>query len=173
MTPIASITVLFWFDEYVADCDPLIPIKARLNLVISVFDNDIVGKHVNNMKWAIRDVSASPYRLLTSDRPVRLFKIIDAKGMITLPISPTKLFVAANNQQTLNQLWRRKPLEIVSQVNTDLVERARRFVWAYDESQTAFIQKYMSTGLEPMPFFPTVSDRFNIPVEMATGGAAS
>lgn len=148
------------FDDYLSRLDPLIPVKARVNLIISVFDNEIVGNHINKMKWSIVDVTGSPHRLLTSDRPVGLFNIKDATGLITLPISPTKLFVAANDQRALNHIRRRKPREIVGHVNTHLTTRARRFVWAADQAQTSFIQKHMSTRLEPTPFFPGLGKRY-------------
>ncbi len=144
------------FDEYLARRDPLFPVKARVNLIIKAFDNEIVGEHVNKMKWAVIDVSASPHGLLTSDRPVGLFDIKDAKGMITLSISPTKLFVAVNDPQIFDYLRRRKPSEIVGHVNTHLVTQARRFVWAADQLQTHSIQEHMSTRLEPTPFFPSL-----------------
>jgi hypothetical protein len=149
------------FDEYLAHRDPLIPVKARVNLIVKTFDNEIVGEHINQMKWAVVDVSASPHGLLTSDRPVGLFNIKDAKGMITLPISPTMLFVAVNDPQIFDHLRGRKPREIVGHVNTHLVTRARRFVWAADQSQTPFIKKHMSTRLEPTPFFPNVGNHYN------------
>jgi hypothetical protein len=146
------------YDEYLARRDPLTPLKARVNLIMKIFDNEIVGEHVNKMKWAVIDVSASSHCLLTSDRPVGLFNIKDAKGMITLPISPTRLFVTVNEPRILDDLGRRRPREIVGNVNTHIVTRARRFVWAPDQSQTPFIQKHMSTKLEPTPFFPNLGN---------------
>lgn len=121
------------FNEYLERCDPHTPVKARVNLIAKIFDNEIVGEHVNKMKRAVIDLSASPHCLLTSDRPVGLFSIKDAKGIITLPISPTMLFVAVNDQRILDYLGGRKPREIVGHVNTHLVTRARRFVWATDQ----------------------------------------
>jgi hypothetical protein len=156
------------FDEYLARHDPLVPVKAKVKLIVKAFDNEIVGEHVNKMKRAVIDVSASPHCLLTSDRPVGLFNIKDAKGMITLPISPTMLFVAVNDPRIFDHLTRRKPREIVGHVNTHLVTRARRFVWAIDQSQTPFIQKHMSTKLEPTPFFPNVGNHYDTapPIEI-------
>ena len=144
------------YDEYIASLDPLIAVKARLNLVARAFDNEVVGQHINNMKWGVVDVAASPYQLLTSDRPVGLVNIKDPKGFITLPISPTKLFVAVNDSRIFDHL--KKPKEIVHFVNTLVVERARRFVWVTNQSQMAFIQKHMSTRLEPTPFFPNLDE---------------
>jgi hypothetical protein len=148
-------------DEYLALRDPLTPIKARVNLIVKVFDNEIVGEHVNKMKRAVIDVSPSPHHLLTSDRPVGLFDIKAPRGMLTLPISPTKLFVAVNDPRILDNLRRTKPREIVGHVNTHLVSRARRYVWATDQSQTTFIEKHMSKKLEPTPFFPNLSTHYD------------
>jgi len=58
----------------------------------------------------------------------------------------------------LNRVRRSKPREIVRHVNKHLVTRARRFVWAFDQSQRSFIEKHMSTALEPTPFFPNIGD---------------
>ena len=144
------------FDEYIAKNDPLIPRRARANLIMKVFDNEIVGKHINNMRWGTVSLAASPHKLLTSDRPVGLYNIKKPDGMITLPISPTKLLVAVNDQKLLQNVSRVHPREVVSHVNKELVERARRYVWASDQSQEGFIERYMSTRLEPTPFFPSL-----------------
>jgi len=69
----------------------------KVNLIIKVFDNEIVCTHLNQMRWGLIDVSAGPHSVLTSDRPVGIFNMKDPKGMVTLPISPTKIFVAVND----------------------------------------------------------------------------
>jgi Protein of unknown function (DUF4238) len=147
------------FDDYIAANDPLIPQKEALKLVMGSIDNEIVGLHMMQMKWEVIDISASPRRFLTSDRPVALTFIKERRGCITMPISPTKLFVAVNDRQFLDPMRRKKPRDIVEAVNKDLVRRARRFVWATGKSQTQidFIRKHMSKGLEPSPFFPTLA----------------
>lgn len=146
------------FDEYLARRDPLSPVKARLNLIVkAVLDNEIVRTRVNGMCWAVLDVSASPLRLLTSDRPVELFHFNVPRGIISLPISPTQLFAAVNDPRVFERLRNVKPRRIVTDVNRLLVTRARRFVWADDQAQKLFVQKHMSTKLEPTPFFPNLS----------------
>lgn len=37
-------------DEYLAQRDPLAPVKVRVNLIIKALDNEIVGAHINQMK---------------------------------------------------------------------------------------------------------------------------
>lgn len=145
------------FDEYLALRDPLAPIKMRVNLIIKAFDNDEVGAHINQMKYAVVDVSAAPFRLLTSDRPVEMFKIKEPNGVLSIPLSPTKVFVAANDEATFDKLRGATPEDLARDINTFVVSRARRFVWAQDESQERFIYNRMSTKLEPTPLLPNIA----------------
>lgn len=144
------------YNEYLASCDQHTASKATMRLIIGLFDNERLGARVNNMEWGIVDLSASPLRLLTSDRPVELFDIGAPRGVISIPISPTMVFVAVNDPGTLDQLRRAKPKTIVASMNRYIVRRARRFVWASDESQTPYVRRHMSTMLEPKPFFPNL-----------------
>lgn len=144
------------FDEYLQARDPLIAAKMRMNMVIKSFDNDILGTHINGMKWAVVDVSASPIRLLLSDRPIEFSNLKEPRGFVSMPISPTKLFVAANSPASVDNLRRVKPREIVQHVNLFIVGRARRFVWTQDETQRRFIGNHMSKSLEPTPLFPGI-----------------
>lgn len=88
------------FDEALAAWRPLTPAKARVNFIIKAFDNEVLCRHINRMKWAVVDVSAASIRLLTSDRPVEFANLKEQHGLISLPISPTKVFVAANDAAT-------------------------------------------------------------------------
>jgi hypothetical protein len=147
------------FDEYLALRDPFAPVKMRVNLIIKAFDNEIVGAHVNRMTQAVIDISTSPYRLLTSDRAVELFNLQGANGILSIPISPTRLFVAVNDARILDKLRRASPGQIADQANIHAVSRARRFVWAQDASQQTFIESWMSSQLEPTPLLPNI-DRY-------------
>jgi Protein of unknown function (DUF4238) len=128
----------------------------RVNLVIKSFDNDILGTHINGMRWGVINVTASPIRLLLSDRPVQIFNLKEPRGLVSMPISPTKLFVAANSANTFDKVSRLKPREIVQNVNLFVVGRARRFVWTQDETQRRFVQNHISRNLEPTPLFPGI-----------------
>lgn len=143
------------FDEYLALRDPQAPVKMRVNMIVKAFDNEEVGAHINQMRHAVVDVSAAPFRLLTSDRPVELFNIKERNGVLSIPLSPTKVF--ANDGATFNKLRCATAEELVRNINTYVVARARRFVWAQDGSQKGFVDDRMSTKLEPTPLFPNIS----------------
>jgi uncharacterized protein DUF4238 len=144
------------FDELLAQRDPLTAVKMHVNLIVKALDNDVVGTHLNQMKLATIDLSASSTRLLTSDRPVEIFNLKEPKGLLSIPISPTKMFVAANDVAIFTKIRAADPRKIVTDVNNFIVTRARRFVWAQDGSQEQFIAEKMSTKLERKPLFPKI-----------------
>jgi hypothetical protein len=150
------------FEELLASRDPLLDVKMRVNLIIKSFDNEIVVSHLNKMHKAVLDVSSSPHKLLLSDRPVCFSNLIRPNGVAFLPISPTKIFVAVNDEKVFAQIRMRKTREIVKDVNTFVASRARRFVWSADRSQETFIEKYMSKKMEPAPLFPSL-DKYETP----------
>lgn len=39
------------FDEFLAARDPLAATRMHVNMIVKVFDNEILGRHLNNMKW--------------------------------------------------------------------------------------------------------------------------
>ena len=141
-------------DEYLATRDHLIAAKMRVNMIVAALDNDIVLTQVNRMKWAVLDLSASPERLLTSDRPLLYFRLGHPNGEITLPLSPTKLFVAEHDSARIAAFKTEKPCVLVRGCNNFVATRARRFVWSCDQSQERFVRNNMSTKLEPTPLLP-------------------
>ena len=148
------------FDDWIALRDPLIPHKAALDLMVAAMDNRKVGQHIIGMQWEVIEITGTPRRFLTSDRPVGMYLMKDPTGSITVPISPTKLFVAVNDTKYLNDFRRLKDRQIVDRINADHLGRARRFVWATSQShsQATFIRAHMSTKLEKPPFFPSLAN---------------
>lgn len=148
------------FDEWIAIHDPLTPHKAAIDLVVAAIDNPDIGQHIIGMHWEVIEIAVTPCRFLASDRPLGMYLIKEREGSITLPISPTKLFVAVNDRNYLGDFRRQKHRQIVDQINKDHIARARRFVWAQGQSrsQSEFIRRYMSTKMEKAPFFPSLAN---------------
>jgi len=142
------------FDEYLAMVDPFTAAKMRVNLIIKVFDNPMLVGHLNQMRYAVIDVSAAPEQFVTSDRPVCISSLGQNDGVVFLPISPTKLFVAANDEKSLEKIGAQTALDLVRRVNDFVVGRARLYVWARDKSLEPFIHAKMSGNMEMPPFFP-------------------
>ena len=151
------------FDDLLSSRDSLLDVKVRVNMIIKSFDNEIVISHLNKMRYVICDSSPSPHKLLLSDRPVCFSNLKAKNGMAFLPISPTKLYVAVNEDAALGKINKMKPKDIVKNVNLFVVGRARQFVWSIDRSQNNFINKYMSKQMEPMPLFSKCGSIMKLP----------
>lgn len=141
------------FTEFLANRDPLAKTKIVVNMIIKAFDNEIVVSHLNKMHKYTIDVWASPHTLLLSDRPVCFSNLLQRNGIVFLPLSPTKLFVAANEDAGLSKIRKMPARELVKNINVFVVSRARKFVWSRDRSQESFLRKYMSTKMETLPLF--------------------
>jgi hypothetical protein len=142
------------FDEYLATVHPFTSAKARVNMIIKVFDNPQLVGHLNQMPYAVIDASASSEPFVTSDRPISISNLGQKDGIVVLPISPTKLFVAANDEKSLEKIGAQTALDLVRRVNSFVVSRARLYVWARDQSLEPFIHARMSADMEMPPFFP-------------------
>jgi hypothetical protein len=58
---------------------------------------------------------------------------------------------------TIHNLIATNPQDVVRNVNTWVVSRARRYVYSNSEALTGFIEGTMSTNLEKLPLFPNLA----------------
>jgi hypothetical protein len=144
------------FDEYLAKLSPDGQTRAQLDLLVASMDNEQIGRHIISMPWAVLDVSASAHHLLTSDWPVEL-SLGSNPAIVTLPLSPTLLFAACDDVNTLIRLSKSDQTQLVKAMNGYVVGCARRYVFSSDESQATFIRNRMSTSMVKPPFFPSLS----------------
>jgi hypothetical protein len=136
------------FDEWIAARDPDYLKKERFKMVARVIDNSEIGTSINNIEWRVYDLSRANLSLLTSDNAVVLVPIDLPDGHLAIPISPTKLFVAARQRKfhaQLEQVARLTPGKLVRRLNRLTVERADEVVIGQDESQRPFIEKHFGT----------------------------
>ena len=112
------------FDEYVSTVDPLIPVKVTLNAIVKAFDNQRLGTQINGMHWAVIDLSKASHQLVTSDRPLQYQNLAMETGFISLPVGPTKLFLAANSPRSISNVRARRAEYVVKEVNRFVVSRA-------------------------------------------------
>ncbi len=82
-------------------------------------------------------------RLLTSDQPLDVpLSLADKNAYVALPLSPTAMFVASNNQGLLDTIARHDPSKVVRMANLATVTRARDCVFGVDDSQLAFVKHH-------------------------------
>lgn len=143
------------FEDWVIAQGDNLADRIRINFLQVAMDNERIGNRFNNLKWNVLDLSASPFKLMTSDWPVT--RNIEGERMLfMLPISPTAVFTAVSHVDIFERVRRMSPKELATKMNREVVSRARRYVYSVDRSQDQFIANRMSTGMIVPPFFPSL-----------------
>lgn len=123
---------------------------ARLQWLRGMIDNEGVGRRINSMSWNVANVGNGKHKLLTSDRPICMTNTIDElDAFIMMPLTPTKLFIAVRRMETLARIRKLSTDELVAEVNLEVVQNARRFVFAADRSQERFILNHFGRSNQP------------------------
>jgi Protein of unknown function (DUF4238) len=129
------------FDEYRAAVPKMDTERATIMLLQGVMDSKAVGSQLCGMIWTVVRINNPREPLLTCDCPLMTTDGIGHEhGHIVLPISPYALFVAVNNQRTLDSLLEiiRRPDSVVI-FNEHIVSQALDYVYAKDNSQRQFV----------------------------------
>ncbi len=143
------------FEEWVRAQGNNLEDRIIVRLLQAVLDNEPAGTRVNRMLWNVLDLSASSFKLLTSDWPV-VRRFYGEIILLMLPISPTVLFTAVTHRHMFERVRKQRPDDLVRFVNEDVVSKARRFVYSSDNRQERFIFNRMSTAKELPPFYPSL-----------------
>ncbi len=102
------------------------------------------------MQWIIIDTSCVKRRLMTSDRPVIFTQgMLQYAGHYALPISPTRLFLAATTVDFARQFAALRPGKIVRETNRLVLRQARKYVYAIDGSHLADVRREMGKQSPP------------------------
>jgi hypothetical protein len=96
-----------------------------------------------NVTWGIRSVQPARFDLLIGDRPLIVGGTFATSFLVALPISPTKIFFAFNNEETLENLKGRGHDEFVRAANLSTTVAADRYVFATNARQGHFVQKFL------------------------------
>lgn len=124
--------------------------KSMFRAYLNLFNHQNVLRFVKKMRWSVWDVSGANQKLLTSDRPViRTNGLRQTGGHIALAIGPTKLFLAARDIPTMNDLRKMTSNAVVRNYNKQVVEGSGGFVYAADCSQTTFVKRWIGTNPQP------------------------
>jgi hypothetical protein len=83
--------------------------------------------------------------------PARRLAVNDRTCPIKIGDSESDYLRRSEHAKVIGSFHRKQPNS-----NRFIVGRSRRFVWAHDQSQTAFIEKHMSMRMEAAPLFPGI-----------------
>ena len=118
-----------------------------------MIDSERPLTHIANMQWFVLDAWVPGNLLLTSNRPLIMTDgLANDNSHIVMPISPTLLFVAVNNDKTWKQILRKQRDEIVRLNNRLVSEQARKFVYGFSGAAINTVSSYLGKAAPSSPF---------------------
>lgn len=133
-----------------------------MDFAFSVLDNVAMGKHLNQMRWTIRDVSDSGIRLFSSDRPVIMTNGLSGPDAhLVMPISPKKAFVACNTKEIGERLHEARASEFAAECNRKVLRYAQKYAWNNDDSQINRVKEHLGADADVYEAF------FTAPIDKA------
>lgn len=138
------------FEDWMVQYDATHVERSAMFAITTFIEHPPLLRLFQRMHWMIIDTSSVKRRLMTSDRPVMLTQgMLQYAGHYALPISPTRLFLAAMNVDFAQQFASRGPGKIVREINKLVVGQARKYVYAVDCAHLAGVRREM--GKQPPP----------------------
>jgi hypothetical protein len=128
--------------------------RLKLQLLQMNMDSEFLGTALNRMQWAVIHFDEAHHLLLTSDRPIVMTNgLAHATSHIVMPISPRRIFVAANNRETVKDLHDMVEAGGMAQrLNNRMARQARRYVYGVDDSALQFIEPRLGQKARWSPF---------------------
>ncbi len=119
--------------------------NAGMKVLIDVLCSQRTIGRMLQLTWTVRDVSRSPFKLMIGDDPLeRIGDLYKPGTLISLPLSPTHLFFATDNQRTVSHVAGIPDRIVVRANNVSTLTTAKRF--AYGEAEFSFIEKHLLTA---------------------------
>lgn len=113
-------------------------------LIKETMDDPEIGSHINQMRWEVYESGNLRRNFLTYDYPVVISRGLQLEDTyISIPVSPRKLFLAANPKCRIEKLWEMAQSDVVRAANFEIVKQARKYVYATDELQINYVEKHL------------------------------
>jgi Protein of unknown function (DUF4238) len=128
--------------------------RLKLQLMQMNMDSEFLGTALNRMQWAVIHFDETHHMLLTSDRPIVMTNgLTHADSHIVIPISPRRIFIAVNNQETAKKLHDMAGAGGMAQIlNNRMARQARRYAYGVDDSALQFIEQRLGQKARWSPF---------------------
>ncbi len=133
------------FAEATAKRSPGAPDMSAADMLMDVIEGSRAVPDIAAMVWTCAELTRSKRSLLTSDRGLVMpFGLSHPDCHIALPLGPRHLFIAARDDRFVRMLPSADHNKIAAQMNKDVVEQARQYVWDEDASQLGFVTKHFA-----------------------------
>jgi hypothetical protein len=113
-------------------------------LIPGLVDLPQMKADIVRMDWRVFHFRDGPYGLLTSDFPICMLPGLGSPDcLISLPLSPTAIFLASYNSELLNQLDALTPPALIDAANRISIQSAQKFVYANSRQYFELVDAYL------------------------------
>jgi hypothetical protein len=119
--------------------------KYTMEFAKRIIKDDTIRKGLEAMRWSVIDLKDGGVPLFTSDRPVAISNgLLQPNSYVTLPISPTKVFLACKTEQEEKRLHSFPAKKMADELNRHTVRRAVKYAWSSTKDQLPYIDDNLS-----------------------------
>jgi hypothetical protein len=118
---------------------------SAIDWTTGMLESKTLGPHLNNMMWAVRDVSDGGLTLFTGDRPVVMTNGLGYDwSNLVMPICPTKAFMATNTKSTMDALRAMPTMQFTTECNAKILRYAQKYAWNVNDDQINVARRHLS-----------------------------
>ncbi|MBB5752859.1 DUF4238 domain-containing protein [Prosthecomicrobium pneumaticum] len=116
--------------------------NSGLKVLVDLIQSEKAIDRIIHLHWLVKDVSTGPRRLLLGDNPFkRVGDLYKTRTTISIPLSPTRLFIASDAQDIIDHFARLPARDVVKANNQSSLINAKKFV--YGDAERNFIETYL------------------------------
>lgn len=116
--------------------------NSGLKVLVDLIQSEKAIDRIIHLHWLVKHVSTGPRRLLLGDNPFeRVGDLYKSRTIISIPLSPTHLFIASDAPDIIDHFARMPARDVVKANNQSSLMNAQRFV--YGEAQHKFVDEYL------------------------------
>lgn len=135
--------------EYIASMGQDYGKRLGVKIMAHMTEHKEISTTIAKMHWEVREISGSD-SFLTSDRPVRRdYPFKSRSTLVTIPIGPKAVFLAAHSRQVIEKAFREGETEFVRRNNRHVVRQARQFAFAIDTRDRDWVTKNLAKEAQP------------------------
>lgn len=150
------------YAEWLAKQGPLEP-DLRVRLLELMIDSKRIGETINAMHWSVHVIKNPRHGFVTGDHPIMISNGLgNERGFIALPISPSRLFLAAHNRKVIDAFKTQRDNSLEQALNDACTVQSHHVIIATDDRQTTFIDRRFLKKTAPVG--PTGMVTWNSPL---------
>lgn len=106
-------------------------------------ESPLLNNALLDATWATRSLKDSRFDLLIADNPLIYIGTLASRFLISLPITPTLMFLAFNDNRTWDNVSELSDESFIRAANLSTVRQVERYTYATNDRQESFVAKYL------------------------------